>query len=78
MVRTLEEMQKLGRDNVEATLKSFGAFSKGVQAIATGHGVGMWRGYHGLDAVLLVVTQDVSGCHDAQAKGGWFRHVTLP
>jgi len=35
MVRTLEEMQKLSRDNVEATLKSFGAFSKGVQAIAT-------------------------------------------
>ena len=35
MVRTLEDMQKLGRDNVEATLKSFGAFSKGVQAIAT-------------------------------------------
>jgi hypothetical protein len=30
----LDEMQKLGKDNMDATLKSFGAVSKSVQAIA--------------------------------------------
>ena len=35
MVKNLEDMQKLGKDNVDATLQSFGAFSKNFQAIAT-------------------------------------------
>src|SRR5712671_3352286 len=30
MVRNIDEMQKLGKDNMDATLKSFGAFSKKV------------------------------------------------
>jgi hypothetical protein len=34
MVKNLEEMQKLGKDNVDATLKSFGSVSKSFQAIA--------------------------------------------
>jgi hypothetical protein len=34
MIKNLEEVQKLGKDNVEATLKSFSATSKAVQAIA--------------------------------------------
>ena len=34
MVKNLEDMQKLSKDNVDATLKSFGALSKGFQAIA--------------------------------------------
>ena len=33
MIKTLDDVQKLGKDNVEATLKSFGATSKGFQAI---------------------------------------------
>jgi phasin family protein len=33
-MKTIEDMQKVGKDNVEATMKSFGAFSKGLQAIA--------------------------------------------
>jgi len=34
MVKNFEDMQKVGKDNVEATMKAFGATSKGVQAIA--------------------------------------------
>ncbi len=34
MVKTFEDIQKLGKDNVDATMKSFGAVSKGSQAIA--------------------------------------------
>jgi len=34
MINNLDEVQKLGKDNVEAALKSFGAASKGCQAIA--------------------------------------------
>ncbi|MFL5043218.1 MAG: phasin family protein [Xanthobacteraceae bacterium] len=34
MIKNLDEVQKLGKDNVEATLKSFGAASKAFQAIA--------------------------------------------
>src|SRR5438105_7560605 len=34
MVKNLEEMQKLGKDNMDVTLKAFGAVSKGFQAIA--------------------------------------------
>ena len=34
MVKTIEDIQKLGKDHVEATLKSFGALSKGTQTIA--------------------------------------------
>ena len=30
MVRNIDEMQKLGKDNMDATLKSFGARSKWV------------------------------------------------
>ena len=33
-MKTYEDMQKLGKDNADATLKSFGALSKSVQAIA--------------------------------------------
>jgi hypothetical protein len=34
MVKNIEDMQKLGKDNVDATMKAFGAYSKGLQAIA--------------------------------------------
>jgi hypothetical protein len=34
MLKNFDEMQKLGKDNMDATMKSFGAMSKGVQAIA--------------------------------------------
>jgi len=34
MLTNFDEMQKLGKDNVEATLRSFGVASKGLQAIA--------------------------------------------
>lgn len=35
MVKNFEEIQKLGKDNVDVTLKSFGALSKASQAIAS-------------------------------------------
>jgi hypothetical protein len=34
MVRNVDELQQLGKDNMDATLKSFGSLSKGWQAIA--------------------------------------------
>jgi phasin family protein len=34
MLKNVDEMQKLGKDNVEATMKCFGAASKGFQALA--------------------------------------------
>jgi hypothetical protein len=34
MVKNFDDMQKLGKDNMDATLKSFGAVSKSTQAIA--------------------------------------------
>jgi hypothetical protein len=34
MLKNVDEMQKFGRDNVEATMKSLGVASKGLQAIA--------------------------------------------
>ena len=34
MLNNVDEMQKFGKDNIEATLKSFGAASRGYQAIA--------------------------------------------
>ena len=34
MVKNLEDLQTVGKDNVDAALKSFGALSKGGQAIA--------------------------------------------
>jgi hypothetical protein len=34
MMKNFEEIQKLGKDNVDVTLKSFGALSKATQAIA--------------------------------------------
>jgi hypothetical protein len=34
MVKNIEDMQKLGKDNVDATLKAFSTMSKGFQAIA--------------------------------------------
>jgi hypothetical protein len=33
-MKTLDDVQKIGKDNVDATLKSFGATSKAMQAIA--------------------------------------------
>lgn len=33
MVKNFDEMQKLGRENMDATLKSFGALTKSAQAI---------------------------------------------
>ena len=33
MVRNIDDVQKLGKDNMDATLKSFGAVSKSLQAI---------------------------------------------
>ena len=35
MVKNFDEVQQFGKGGVEATMKSFGAFSKSVQAIAT-------------------------------------------
>ena len=35
MVKNFDEMQKLGQENGNATMKSFGVVSNGVQAIAT-------------------------------------------
>ena len=34
MVKNFDDMQKLGKDNMDATMNSFGAFSKSAQAIA--------------------------------------------
>ena len=34
MVKNFEELQQVGKDNVDLTLKSIGALSKGTQAIA--------------------------------------------
>ncbi len=34
MVKNLDDLQMFGKENVDATMKSFGAVSKGVQAIA--------------------------------------------
>ena len=34
-MKTIEDMQKVGKDNVEATMKSMGVLSKSFQAIAT-------------------------------------------
>ena len=34
MVKNIDELQQFGKDNVDATLKSFGAFSKSWQAIS--------------------------------------------
>jgi hypothetical protein len=35
MAKNLEEMEKMGKENVETTMKSVDVFSKGVQAIVT-------------------------------------------
>jgi hypothetical protein len=35
MVKNIDEMQQFGKDNMDATLKSFGSLSKGMQAIAS-------------------------------------------
>ena len=34
MLKNFDELQKLSKDNMDAAMKSFGALSKGVQAIA--------------------------------------------
>ena len=34
MANNIDEMQRLGKDNMDATIKSFGALSKSMQAIA--------------------------------------------
>jgi hypothetical protein len=34
MVKNIEDMQKVSKDNMDATLKAFGTLSKGFQAIA--------------------------------------------
>jgi hypothetical protein len=34
MVKNIDELQQFGKDNMDATLKSFGSLSKGMQAIA--------------------------------------------
>jgi hypothetical protein len=34
VVKNIDDMQQFGKDNMDATLKSFGAFSKSAQAIA--------------------------------------------
>src|SRR6187200_3487387 len=35
MIKNIEDVQKLGKDNMDATMKSFGVLSKATQAIAT-------------------------------------------
>jgi phasin family protein len=34
MVKKIDELQQFGKDNMDATLRSFGSLSKGMQAIA--------------------------------------------
>ena len=34
MVKNIEDMQQFGKDNMDATMKSFGSLSKSMQAIA--------------------------------------------
>jgi len=34
MMKNIDDMQSFGKDNMDATMKTFGAVSKGVQAIA--------------------------------------------
>ena len=34
MINGMEDMQKLGKDNMDVAMKSFGTFSKGVQSLA--------------------------------------------
>ena len=34
MVKNIEDMQQFGKDNMDATMKSFGALSNSMQAIA--------------------------------------------
>jgi hypothetical protein len=34
MVKNIDEMQQFGKDNMDATMKSFGVLSKSIQAIA--------------------------------------------
>ena len=34
MIKNFEDVQKIGKDNMDATMKSFGALSKATQAIA--------------------------------------------
>ena len=34
MVKNIDDMQQFGKDNMDATMKSFGALSKSMQAIA--------------------------------------------
>ncbi len=34
MVKNIDELQQFGKDNIDATLKSFGSLSKGIQSIA--------------------------------------------
>jgi hypothetical protein len=36
MVKTFEDLQQVSKDNVDVTLKAFGALSKGTQAISKG------------------------------------------
>jgi hypothetical protein len=35
MVKNIDEMQQFGKDNMDATMRSFGVYSKSMQAIAT-------------------------------------------
>jgi hypothetical protein len=35
MIKNIEDVQKIGKDNMDATMKSFGVLSKTTQAIAT-------------------------------------------
>lgn len=35
MIKTFDDMQKISKDSLDATMKSFGAFSRASQAIAT-------------------------------------------
>jgi hypothetical protein len=35
MIKNFDDVQKMSKDNVDATMKSFGALSKATQAIAT-------------------------------------------
>src|SRR3978361_1251532 len=35
MIKNIEDVQKMGKDNMDATMKSFGMLSKATQAIAT-------------------------------------------
>jgi hypothetical protein len=77
MVKNIDEVQRLGKDSVEASLKSWGAISRGVQAITVEladyskktfeQGTAATErlfGAKSLDAVIAVQSDYVRNCYE--------------